>query len=300
MKKKFSFTLLAILLVLMLTLVACGGDGGNEDNNTGLIPAVGQTFVDPENANLTWRVLADYDGHALLVTENVWSLGQEIPDYGHPNNRWNETQVFRQLENAYLRRAGHLNNWYQTTVGTTIQSMAVNYGFVPSGGLLTGVQRNNSRNTLLTGKQRNNQGAGIELDMSDNSNTGLPIWTDPSWRCNRDQAFTASCGWTRAISRPTGNPGNGEPFILSQTEVQTFFGLDNESPTNASRQASGGTAHGWLDSGFRHWWLRSPGEFDTYGNSPFPVRAVWSNGNLTACNVLHPYVGVRPALWIRR
>ena len=243
------------------------------------IPAVGQTFADPDNANLEWRVLADYNAnnhsYALLIAENVWSLGQETSAWtGHANNRWNETNVFRHFENAYLKRGGHLGNWYQNTVGATIKAKAVNYNFLSA--------------------------SGIEFDMADNTNTGLPAWTgnDPGWRCNRAEAFT-TCAWTRAISRPSGNPGNGGAFILSQTEVQTFFGPANANPTNADRQATGDQRHGWASGHtYRAWWMRSPGNInDGY---PLPVRFVFGNGSLGANNANDTGIGSRPALWVRR
>ena len=265
-----------------------------------LIPAVGETFVDPENANLAWRVLADYNGYALLITENVWSLGQE-ETWGHANNRWNETNVFRQFENAYLRRGGHLGNWYQNTVGATIRSRAVNYGFVPL---------DNLNDDLITGIHRAKPGVGIEFDATDNSNAGLPTdWAD-GWRCNRAQAFSVACQWTRAISRPTGNEGQGQPFVLSQTEVQTFFGPDNANPANWDRQAFGGMPQGWGFNSSRSWWLRSPGT----SYSPLSIvggdfnhggadGGFLSTSDADFIGSMHGSgtgIGVRPALWVMR
>ena len=265
-----------------------------------IIPAVGEHFMDPDT-DVEWRVLADYiDGeHALIITENVWRTSDE---------RFNEVSEFRLFEHSTVIR-NQVDNWFDDQVGNRLRNHAVSYRFV-----------NDAGNSIA----RTELGAGIEIDTAQgltgpwgfDSNT---IWHGNTWRCTEATAFTVPCesrngiNWGRAISRPNPNT-EGEAFILSVTEANTFFGDDQQGSLNQYyRVASGGIEHGWGNDGYRHWWLRSSGR--SFGNpadgpdefEPL-VKTVVQGGHInnagrignTTAYWTNASLGVRPALWVRR
>ena len=160
-----------------------------------------------------WRVLADYtnSNYALIITENVWAL---------PDRRYNDANEFQLFDNSTVVR-GQINTWFEGYVGHRLRNNAVSYRFVDEFG-----------NSIMN---RNQPFAGIETDTpAGTSGSWGPanghLNNGMTWKCTQSMAFM-TCGgsdgmnWSRAISRP--EPGtNAEPFILSATEVNTFFGAN--------------------------------------------------------------------------
>ena len=222
-------------------------------------------------------MIPNYNGYALVITEHVWSLDANGTRYHSDNIAENNPFVF---EHSELKQRIN-SEWYSTIVGATLRQRAVSYRF------------NNNVDRAVVG-------AGIE------GSTWIPSYGQmPDWQCNRATVFEATSGVCfDAISRPDGQAGEGELFILSGTEVNTFFNPDDESSENGigiySKRAYGGESHGWAlgnaDATPRHWWLRSPGHSE---NSS--VRIVNSNGNFDTGNAINTSNrAVRPALWLRR
>ena len=251
----------------------------------------GAVFTDPDNPNLEWRVLVPNDrGRALIITENVHDLNW----VGINHNRYNfdnEFTLFEISEMNILR----LPLWYSLNVGETIRSRALHYEF-----------QDNDGNRV----DRSLRGAGIEHDwisMDDGPWIDDEIEPNLEWYCTRENANT-NCPMRRAITRPGARVrGESNPlFLLSVTEVNTYFGTGTDDEALAARVAVGNQSHGWPTDetsvgDARHWWTRSPGQkYREQDALIVPVLSVWHDGYFTSIPAYFASIGVRPALWVRR
>lgn len=254
-----------------------------------LIPNYRNAIFQDPRTGVKWRVLVpnDGNGNALIITEKVWNVGNfgvasaEYVTGGHMNNRYNLLNEFRLFDDSTVIRE-RVAYWFNNDqrVGEELRRIALSYKFVDNEGEVV---------------DRFEIGAGIELDISGNTiplnvaqNAGQSSHL-PNWSCTLEDAFT-SCPMTRAISRPAGEQGEGEAFILSATEVNTFLGN-----TRSERLGQGNAEQGWTnDATGRGWWLRSPGDRATD-----PMRFVGSHGNFVTSSATNTVGrGIRPALWV--
>ena len=235
---------------------------------------------------MLFRSLADYTNpeYALIITEHVWRM----PTAG--DNRWHQSNQFEIMESATIRNT-FLTPWFNNParVGAALRNQAVNYRFADNSGNATARGAEGSGHEVNTA----NGMAGPWGPESAELNNGS------TWRCQRPLAFTTCVEsgdkFSRAISSPVLGNSTGEAFILSVTEVNTFFGANN-AITAAERIGRGGSAHGWSDGTnetARAWWTRSAGASD-------PMRIVSTTGNFGNNTATATDRAVRPALWVRR
>ena len=253
-----------------------------------LIPNYRNAIFQDPSTGVEWRVLVpnDGDGNALIITEKVWNVGNfgvvsaKYVTGGHMNNRYNLLNEFRLFDDSTVIRE-RVAYWFNDDqrVGEELRRLALSYKFVNNEGEVV---------------DRLEFGAGIELNIGEANplnvvqNAGQSSHL-PNWSCTLEDAFT-SCPMTRAISRPAGEQGEGEAFILSVTEANTFLGN-----TRSERLGQGNAEQGWTnDTTGRGWWLRSPGN-----SSTDPMRFVGSHGNFVTSAATNTVGrGVRPALWV--
>jgi len=246
------------------------------------IPDVAHETFTVEGSDTVWRVLLPDDGYgnALIITEYVH--GPAVSFSAAP-------PYFRAFEGSNLQTV--MNEWFNNTdnVGAQIRTAALNYEFQDTSGNV--VQRTA---TIVDGT-----GSGIETDMivTDGNVTDVV----GGWYAN-DSAIaqwrlSANPDMRRAMTRPAGNPGSGQLFPLSVTEVQGYLG-----ETNADRVT---TLVNTTTSA--NWWLRSSG---THAGNP--IRRIGPGGQIQGSvvapsatqgfdsgSMAHGSVGIRPALWIR-
>ena len=198
-------------------------------------------------------------GNALMITTHVH---QTVP--GQPV-QYNTPNEFRLFESSTLRTT--MNSWYHNNanVSPELRETSLNYTF----------QNNSNRGVT---------GAGIEVD----TNNGLA----GPWLSNEERS---TIDLARATTLPTGNPGNGEVFVLSSSEVNRYmpYVLIDEDGDCRTRQA---ILH--HDHTQALWWLRSPGAHE----DAF-VAGITFNGNHAQSSLVfreHMALGFRAALWVRQ
>jgi len=109
----------------------------------------------------------------------------------------------------------------------------------------------------------------------------------------------------RGMTRPTGEPGSGEVFVLSLTEVYTYFAGISLIPNNihelhlenggVNRQAQIPEDAALENDTFVNDWLRSTGH-----TLSTPKRAVNLLGNFGGDDATANGSGFRPVIWVRR
>ena len=104
-----------------------------------------------------------------------------------------------------------------------------------------------------------------------------------NWNANEvDPAHHAMPGTGTAAAN-----GSNALFLLSLSEVNTYFGMNSTHWSAAMATCPAGTA--------RAWWLRSPGHCTT---STVSLVSSVGNRNFWDATHSHSYIGFRPALWI--
>ena len=257
-------------------------------------------FRDPETETL-WRVLVTADdprggvGNVLIMTEYVHNFGVRYNTETNGEVADDPSNVFTNFEFSSLRNhpTRGILAWFDdpTFVGRSLRSIALGYEF---GALdMTGSATPRLANVTEISN------VGIECNF-DPSRPGCT--TDPAWIPNAN-IMTIGENSPQVFARPVGEPGrNGEPFVLSASEVALYFNATtpNAYPSHTEnggidRRASvvPGTEESTISN--HHWWLRSPG--DTAVNS---VRRVSQNGAINSTWAVLTNVGFRPALWVRQ
>jgi len=147
--------------------------------------------------------------------------------------------------------------WYANpdNVGNQIRAVALNYEFQNSEGA-TVARQNLGAPEAIGGITIH---AGIEADVT---STGPWLGSADALGIGTLWRYPENPEMRRAMTRPTGNPGTGELFPLSVTEVNHYFGANaehgNPSPPGAGQALRNGfdLSETPLPS---HWWLRLSG-----------------------------------------
>jgi len=229
-----------------------------------------ETFQDPETRTV-WRVLVPAEdprgdvGNALIITEYVHSSGISADVFDL--NPMSEP-IFVMFEHSRQRQI--MLDWYEGDefVGRSMRAISLDYQF----GALDMTEPSFARGEL---------GSGIEFEW-------ISVEEGP-WVSNGNIQNHEGIGRPQAFTRPTGQPGDGEPFSLSLSEVLSYF---PNNPTARNAKCVRGL---FVDS---TWVLRTPGNTPT-GGAQGPYRSV-ASGNIasTGLNLVN-LRSQRPALWVR-
>jgi len=248
-------------------------------------------WTDPETG-IVWRVLLpdDGNGNALIMTEHVHGLGTPFRNDG--------INGFRTFEGSNLQTV--MNEWYKENVGAHIRAAGLSYEFQ------NGVRQNISSGSNSVVEDGQTISAGIEVDFVGGTDGAIAPWVS-----HTNTAMQWGMNMTRGMTRPTGNPGSGEVFALSLTEIYTYFAgtrTDAHQTHNThlneggvdrgvDRRAQAATNAELENTIFVFYWLRSPGS-----NEDALVRRIAASGNVAniSANVTNNDNGFRPALWVRR
>ena len=107
--------------------------------------------------------------------------------------------------------------------------------------------------------------------------------TDPGWSTDEINEI--------ALTTPSGNPGNGMPFMLSISDVNDTLGIPGD----------GRTTPGVGSATNRGWWLRSAGSSATAQQARVTNAGAIAGMNATNTSTsISSATGMRPALWVRR
>ena len=248
------------------------------------------TFTVP-GSDTEWRVLLpnDGNGNALIIAEYVQQYPLSAGRTFQYNFHMQGSNIFSLFEESDAKVSVNtwFNNVHEDSVSEQIRSAALNYEFQDNEGV-----------TMA----RDVQGAGIEMDWDlaltwDQNQTENSVGVSnadvlSNWHCQGTSWPHAGCQFRRALTRPIGNPGNGQAFLLSATEVNTYF-IGATGETGRRTQGYENTLTIWAN---RIWPLRSTGHsmtnqirvVDTLGDFPGGGTTYWVN------------VGMRPAVWVRR
>ena len=228
-----------------------------------------ETFQDPETGTL-WRVLVPVNdprggvGNALIITEYTHNNGITADTLDlNPTSE----PIFVMFEDSRQRQI--MLDWYEDDhfVGRSMRAISLDYQF-------------GALDMIGASFPRTEPGAGIEFEWIS--------MADGPWVSNVNILTHAGIGRPQAFARPTGQPGNGEPFSLSISEVLSYFPDDL---TARDADYVGGLAS-------TTWILRTPGDRAT-GDAQGPYRSI-AGGVIasTGLNLVNPR-SQRPALWVR-
>ena len=147
------------------------------------------------------------------------------------------------------------------------------------------------------------QGLGIEINMTvDENNRVNGPWLGASAPLSGDAWHGED--YFRTITRPAGERGNGELFVLSVAEMNKYFGTGH---SHSDQMANGGVSrraqaqsqevnhpNSTENSHHTRYWLHLPSSSITH-----PVRFIYVEGDMVSNSATLNNVGFRPALWIR-
>jgi len=243
-------------------------------------------FRDPETGTL-WRVLVTADdprggvGNALIITEYIHNFGVQY-NLAEPDG---PGSIFTNFQFSNLRNhpTQGILAWFDgsTFVGRSLRSVALGYEF----GALDMEGPSVGRPASATEVS----GAGIEYDFD-------PM--TPVWHANGDVVM--GMARNQAFARPVVNSmGDGEPFVLSVSEVALYF--ESANATHTTHLESGGidrraqSLPGTGNAVNRLWWLRTPGTYVVN-----QLRVVGTAGDVHGAFAVNDVVGFRAALWVRK